>query len=252
MGEQASMKPFATLLQATVVVLAVVFVFATDVAAGPDDGLPVEDLATEEGPNGEVSQASAALVADQLQTDVQATSSGGYTPQRYHNPFNPFGEYIPPPASQFTCARQCIKLWMGHTCRGCHGWHEFCCACGRSIDDWQRDFDNLGSAHHYSNLGKSWVATRNCFERKKDFCEKFCWNRGTRKDHLKQWVRNRDHGEILAEKSPAASRKDSLGLEDLLAGVRGDDTDKEDTDSLTDVQARVHDGICRPPGGPWG
>merc|ERR1711998_63084 len=220
-NEQASMKPFATpLLQATVVVLAVVFVFATDVAAGPDDGLPVEDLATEEGPNGEVSQRkghgeeTGFLVEDQLQTDVRGGSSA-----------NPNG---------FTCGKQCI-VEQGF---------EYCCWCGSSEAEFN-DYMGKTSAnqipHHGTIMTSGSIHFRpmfvsECFDAKKDWCKSNCWN----------------HGEILAEKSSAASRKDSLGLEDLLAGVRGDDTDKEDTDSLTDVQARVHDGICRPPGGPWG
>merc|ERR1711998_105605 len=220
-NEQASMKPFATpLLQATVVVLAVVFVFATDVAAGPDDGLPVEDLATEEGPNGEVSQRkghgeeTGFLVEDQLQTDVRGGSSAN--------------------SVQWTCGKQCIT---DH-----HGF-EYCCGCGSSEAEFnsytKNSFNKIpGFVHHPGlfHLGYSlapiWVI--DCWDAKKQWCKSNCW------------------GEILAEKSSAASRKDSLGLEDLLAGVRGDDTDKEDTDSLTDVQARVHDGICRPPGGPWG
>merc|ERR1711998_83705 len=215
-NEQASMKPFATpLLQATVVVLAVVFVFATDVAAGPDDGLPVEDLATEEGPNGEVSQRkghgeeTGFLVEDQLQTDVRGGSSA-----------NPNG---------FTCGKQCI-VEQGF---------EYCCWCGSSEAEFN-DYMGKTSAnqipHHGTIMASGSIHFRPmfvsyCFIAKEQWCKSNCW------------------GEILAEKSSAASRKDSLDLADLLADVRG--IEEEKTNSLTDVQARVDHGVCRPGPGGW-
>merc|ERR1711998_624663 len=212
MGEQASMKPFAALLQATVVVLAVVFVFATDVAADPDDGLPVEDLATEAFPKVED-------LATEEGQDVGSSAN----------------------SVQFTCEKQCFQDPAYKSSR------VYCCWCGSSEGEYKTYMTDTswGQNHHgpcsgsCMTSGLFWMRPQfvtDCFHAKKQWCKSNCWN----------------HGEILAEKSPTASRKDSLDLEDLLAGVRGDDTDKEDTDSLTDVQARVHDGICRPPGGTWG
>merc|ERR1712054_323221 len=101
------MKPVATVLQASLIVLAVAFIFTTDVAADSDDGLLLEDLATEETiPNGGV--------ADLLLTEQQG---------------------VP----QFSCERQCspIKRGSGFCCgcmNGPAGW----------LEDYRRAADTTG------------------------------------------------------------------------------------------------------------
>jgi len=248
-NEQASMKPFATLLQATVVVLAIVFVFATDVAADPGDGLPVEDLPTEafpkvedlvtkEGRNGEVNQrkghtgASAAL--DQLQTNAQATTGtrrhgrrGRRRQRRGHNPHshNPHRHHSHR-RSEFSCGSQCMEVKV-HVIRGrSHG--IFCCTCEGGYKGWlegwkELESTNTGGRPAYSKPARiAKAAAQTCMLKKLEWCRaKPC---------------SGFSGEILAEKSSTASRKDSLDLEDLLTDFPGDNAKKEGMNSVADLE----------------
>jgi len=260
-----SMKLF-TVLQTSAIVLAVVFVFATDVAADPDDGLPIEELATEEFPkvegiatdeflNGEVNQrtgqsangASAALVADQLQTNVQDEFARYYRRRRTHVP------HRHSVSSKAECGKYCVDIYLYNFKTGGKN-VQFCCTCEDGPQGFETRFNqmknqvvsahaNSGCRGHLCSAAGSHHSIRRSNDQQlrlahsciKQKCERNgCW-------------RAHGYGEILAEKSSTASHQDSLDPKDLLADVAADDTDKEDTDSLTDVQAR--DGFCRWSGG---